>query len=164
MMIRSRLIGIGFLMLAAVASSSVAHAAVIVRSAKDLSQDNDVKKWAPQYEALTAALYAYDKCGADYTITDAQRDYLKNLFSQTNEAYVRAYHNEYVSRVGYIPDQKMMDEIGKILRKQQQRVVDQTALQIQQSGCRDKVISHIIAYPEQYRYMNQPGIQKPGEE
>jgi hypothetical protein len=164
MMHRSRHIGMVLAMAIVVASAPAVHAVVLVRNAKQLSQQRSIKQWQPLYEALAAATVVYDQCADFYTITDVQRDYLKTLFLDTTNGYIQAYYDDYVQRVHFIPDQKFMDEVTKILRKQQQRVVNQTAGVIQERGCRDKGIRKILTYPEQYRYISQPGIQNPGEE
>jgi hypothetical protein len=147
------------LMLAATALPTVSDAAVIVRSAKQLSQHQEVRRWVPLYEALSGANIAYAQCGSDYGITDVQRDYLNDLFIATSKSYTQAYVDAYAARVGYQPTQPFVDEVSEILQAQQQQVVNQTALAIQQQGCRDSVIDTIITYPEKHRYITQQGIQ-----
>ena len=164
MMHHARLIGIGLALVMAVGCITAVHAEVLVRNAKQLAQQKSIKQWQPLYEALAAATVVYDQCADAYTITDVQHEYLKTLFVDTTNGYIQAYYDDYVKRVGFMPDQKFMDEVTKILRKQQQRVVNQTAGVIQERGCRDKGIRKILTYPEQYRYISQPGIQNPGEE
>jgi hypothetical protein len=149
-------------MLAAAALPTVSDAAVIVRSAKQLSQQQEVRRWVPLYEALSGANVAYAQCGSDYGITDVQRAYLNDLFIATSKSYTQAYVNVYITRVGYEPTQPFVDEVSKILQAQQQQVVNQTALAIQQQGCRDAVIENIITYPEKHRYITQQGIQNQG--
>jgi len=150
----SRMVVLAFVLAAML--PALAGAVVQVRAAEQLVYDRGVRKAVVVYRALAAANVMYDQCGDAYSLTQEKRDYLNTLFIEASDAYSKAFYNAYVAKVGAKPEQWVIDDYTRLMLEQQQKVVNNTAISIQKSGCRDKALSYVIAYPENYR-RSQPG-------
>ncbi len=125
----------------------VAQADVRVHNLKDLSQDSNVQFIARVSLAIVAAGVVYDRCSKELDITEEQKKSLSDRFTRATDAYVKAYHDAYVKRVGYPPDAQTVNNYTLHIKKEYQRAAANTASSIAgRRGCNNSSVRSITRY------------------
>lgn len=130
---------------------SMAHAAVLVRSAEQLSANATVRNIQPIYRAVAGANVVFEQCGEAYGLRAEQQTFRTQLFASVSREYLQAYHDAYAGVVGYPPPQTMVDSYTKIIAAEQQLAVNDTADIVAKRGCSDASLRSLVDYVEKLR-------------
>lgn len=125
-----------------------AQAEVIVRSVDDLTRDPKVARIGGEATTIAALTVIYDRCGNVYNITDEEKARVREEFDQATRDYMQAYQDAYSTRVGVLPEQKMVLEYRQIIIDRYQKTADSLAQAIatSENGCRAGAVNRILNY------------------